>query len=205
MKLKSCKVCKEKFEPIQFAQNVCNYKCAIIHAKNLKANKEASEWKAEKAVLKDKLKTLAEYKNELQVEINKLVRLIDKCSVCHSTLKPLNIKFDAGHVFSVGSNPTIRFNLFNIYSQSVYANQYLSGDQINFIEGIEILYGIKHKELVLNLRSKYKLIKLSINEIKIHIKITKNIVKELKDLDLVYSSENRIKLRKKFNDIIGIY
>jgi hypothetical protein len=205
MKQKKCKVCLKLFEPKKFAQNVCSVTCSIIHAKNLKLKKEAKEWKVEKAVLKEKLKTLAEYKNELQVEINKLVRLIDKCSVCHSTLKPLNIKFDAGHVFSVGSNPTIRFNLFNIYSQSVYANQYLSGDQINFIEGIEILYGIKHKELVLNLRSKYKLIKLSINEIKIHIKITKNIVKELKDLDLVYSAENRIKLRKKFNDIIGIY
>ena len=61
MKDKKCKVCQTIFTPVQFAQSVCGYKCAIEHSKNLKQLKDQREWKAEKAVLRDKLKTLGQY------------------------------------------------------------------------------------------------------------------------------------------------
>ena len=90
MKDKKCKVCQEKFTPIQFAQQCCGYKCAMIHSKNLKLAKELKDWKVEKAILKDKLKTLSDYAKDLQKEVNTIVRLIDKNTQCISTLKPLN-------------------------------------------------------------------------------------------------------------------
>jgi len=205
MKKKTCKQCKCKFEPSRPLQMVCSYRCSIEYLKEQDKKKAKIQWSKEKKELKEKLRTKSDYEKDLQININTIVRLIDKGTFCHSTKKPLNDKFDAGHVFSVGGNPTIRFNLFNIYAQSVYANQYLSGDQLNFIEVIEEVYGTDHKETVLNLRSKYKLIKLTVQDLKETIEVSKQLTKELKALDQVYGPKTRIKLREKFNKIIGIY
>jgi len=122
-----------------------------------------------------------------------------------STKKPLNDKFDAGHFFSVGSNNSIRFNLFNIYAQSVYANQYLSGDQINFLNVLSDVYGEEHKEYVLSLKGLYAYVKLSIEDLKEKIVIARQIVNELKKADLIYPTKARLELRKKYNERLGIY
>jgi hypothetical protein len=155
--------------------------------------------------MKENVKTKSDYEKELQKEINTIVRLIDKDQVCISTLKPLNAKFDAGHFYSVGSTPALRFNLNNIFAQSVYANQYLSGDQINFLSGLSQLYGENYKEYVLNLKSIYKELKLHIYEIKDKIKIAREIVKELKEQNEVYDADTRRFLRNIYNLRIGIY
>ena len=155
--------------------------------------------------MKENVKTKSDYEKELQKEINTIVRLIDKDQVCISTLKPLNAKFDAGHFYSVGSTPALRFNLNNIFAQSVYANQYLSGDQINFLSGLSQLYGENYKDYVLNLKSVYKELKLHIYEIKDKIKIAREIVKELKEQNEVYDADTRRFLRNIYNLRIGIY
>jgi hypothetical protein len=155
--------------------------------------------------MKENVKTKSDYEKELQKEINTIVRLIDKDQVCISTLKPLNAKFDAGHFYSCGSTPSLRFNLNNIFAQSVYANQYLSGDQINFLSGLSQLYGENYKEYVLNLKSVYKELKLHIYEIKDKIKIAREIVKELKEQNEVYDADTRRFLRNIYNLRIGIY
>jgi hypothetical protein len=155
--------------------------------------------------MKENVKTKSDYEKELQKEINTIVRLIDKDQVCISTLKPLNAKFDAGHFYSVGSTPALRFNLNNIFAQSVYANQYLSGDQINFLNGLSQLYGENYKDYVLNLKSVYKELKLHIYEIKDKIKIAREIVKELKEQNEVYDADTRRFLRNIYNLRIGIY
>lgn len=161
--------------------------------------------KEETKQMKENIKTLSDYAKELQKEINTIVRLIDKGSQCISTLKPLNNKFDAGHFYSVGSNPALRFHLDNIHAQSVYANQYLSGDQINYINGLSEVYGADYKDYVLNLKSVYKVLKLSKDELKAKIIIAKEIVKELKLKDLNYFRSDRIFLREIYNKRLGIY
>lgn len=198
---RKCLVCKDKFEPKNSTQSVCSVSCSIEYSKK----KIAKDWKEQKKVIKESLKTKSDYEKELQILINTIVRLIDKGTFCHSTKKPLNDKFDAGHVFSCGGNPTIRFNLFNIYAQSVYANQYLSGDQINFLAVLSEVYGIEHKEYVLSLKSRYNIIKLSQEDLKDKIKIARQIVKELQKADLTYPTKVRLELRKKFNERLGIY
>jgi predicted AAA+ superfamily ATPase len=100
---------------------------------------------------------------------------------------------------------SIRFNLFNIYAQSVYANQYLSGDQINFLNVLSEVYGIEHKEYVLSLKGLYTYVKLSIEDLKEKIVIARQIVNELKKSDLTYPTKMRLQLRKVYNDRIGIY
>ena len=205
MKDKKCKVCQNKFTPIQFAQAVCGYKCAIEHSRNLKQLKEQREWKQEKAILRDKLKTLSDYAKELQKEVNTIVRLIDKGTQCISTLKPLNDKYDAGHFYSVGSNPALRFNLDNIHAQSVYANQYLSGDQINYINGLSEVYGIEYKDYVISIKSRYNLLKLTKDDYTEKITIARGLIKWLKLQNKKYSVKERIELRKKINNSLGIY
>lgn len=209
-RLPKCKYHKEKFIPKYPFQKFCLSDNECIKAFNefVKAEKEkqrVKQWQKEKKVIKESLKTKRDYEKELQIQINTIVRLIDKGSFCHSTKKPLNDKFDAGHVFSVGGNPTIRFNLFNIYAQSVYANQYLSGDQINFLAVLSDVYGIEHKEYVLTLKRLYNLIKLTQEDLKEKIKIARQIVKELQNADLTYSAKVRLELRKKYNERLGIY
>lgn len=132
-----CKHCKTKFVPKKFLQKYCleTDDCItafLSHAKEVKAKQQRAKDKK----TREGLKSNSDYLKELQKEINTIVRLIDKGSQCISTLKPLNDKFDAGHLYSVGSNPALRFHLDNIHAQSVYANQYLSGDQINYINGL---------------------------------------------------------------------
>lgn len=165
----------------------------------------SKEQKKVDAVTRESLKTISDYTKELQREINTIVRLIDKDFQCISSGKPLNDKYDAGHFYSCGSNPSLRFNLLNIYAQSVYANQYLSGDQINFINGIEENYGSGLKSIVLRLKQDYPILKLSKEELKEKTIIARSIVKHLKLENKTYNSIERIELRKKFNKVIGIY
>jgi len=204
-KQKNCIECGNLFNQYNSLTRVCSIECSIKNAKAKTKKEVAKKWQTEKKAIKEKLMTKSDYEKLLQKEINTIVRLIDKNSFCHSTKKPLNDKFDAGHMFSVGANPTIRFNLFNIYAQSVYANQYLSGDQINFLAVLSDVYGLKHKEYVLSLKSLYKLIKLSQDELKEKTLIARSIVKHLKIENKTYNSIERIELRKKFNKMIGIY
>lgn len=201
---------KTKFEAKYFNQKFCLSDDECIKAFNewVKEQKEKANkrnWQKEKKVIKENLKTKSDFEKELQTQINKIVRLIDKGGVCISSLKPLNEKYDAGHFYSVGSNNTIRFDLMNIFAQSVYSNQYLSGDQINFLSGLEQLYGKDIKEYVLSLKSRYKLIKLSQEDLKEKTQIAKQIVKYLEAENKNYNAKERIELRNKFNKMIGIY
>lgn len=165
--------------------------------------KEKNEWKVKKKVMQEKLKTLGDYKSDLQKEINHIVRLIDFGQPCICT-GSYNGKMNAGHYYSVGSNDTIRFNFLNIHLQSEHSNTYLSGDTLNYQEGIKKTYGLEYFEEMHALKST-PLIKLSKSEIEEKIVIARNISKALIKINEVYSVENRIILRKKYNKQIGIY
>ena len=209
-----CKVCREKFTPKrQSTEPTCdNYDCkvqyATEYAKKLGLQK-AKDLKAknfkEKTELREKLKTLGDWKKELQTEINSLIRAIDHGHLCISDRSQLNSKFDAGHMYSRGSNPSLSFNLMNIYGQSVHSNQYKSGDQIKFLEGLEIDFGTEHKDYVLSLKKLYPILKITIEDIKPKIPLVRNLIKFVKKQEKKFTNEERIFLRKQFNEAIGIY
>lgn len=180
-------------------------KIKLSKALNIAKSKTKKEQTQKTNAQKENLKTKSDLEKDLQTEINTIIRLIDKGFVCISTRNQLNAKYDAGHFFSRGSSPTIKFNLFNIYAQSVYANQHLSGDQINFMMGLRHYYGNKLTEYVLELKSLYKLINLSREDLKSKTLIARKIVKELKNTDAIYNVVERIEMRKKYNIEIGIY
>lgn len=206
IKEKRCRVCGVGFYPKRSTlEVVCGVNCAIELGKKKVKIELTKNWNKEKVELKDKLSTLGDWNKKLQTEINTLVREIDKGHICISNRKPLNFKFDAGHFYSRGSNPSLSFNLMNIYGQSVNSNQHLSGDQINFLEGLELDFGKEHKEFVLSLKRLYPVLKLTKEEVKEKIPLVRSLIKWVKLQDKKFTLEERVSLRVKFNAEIGIY
>lgn len=123
-----CKACKIKFEAVRPLQQVCSYKCAIEYKKA----QEKKKWQKEKKQIKESLKTLQDHIKELQIIFNKFIRLRDKNKTCISCDAKLVGKFDAGHFYSVGSYPELRFNEDNVHGQCVYCNQHKHGNLLEY-------------------------------------------------------------------------
>lgn len=150
MKEKKCKVCLNKFTPTQFAQIVCNYKCAIEHSKNLKKIKEQKEWKAEKSVLKDKLKTLGQFEAEAKTSFQKWVRMRDRDMPCISCGVKDTDLFDGGHYFKAELFSGLIFDERNCHKQCRKCNRFLNGNELQYRSGLIKRYGI---DFVTNLES----------------------------------------------------
>jgi len=175
MKQKTCKVCKIKFIPTQFAQVACNYKCAIIHAKDLKKKKSVSVWKKEKSALKESLLTKKDYLNILQKVFNTYIRQRDKGRPCISC-GTLTGQMHAGHYRSVGSAPHLRFNENNVHVQCATCNNFLHGNLINYRRNLVQKIGIGKTEYIENYN---ETVKYSIDEVKDLIKLYKQKIKDV--------------------------
>ena len=205
IKSKKCKVCGDGFVPKRSTlEQVCSIDCAIILGKSKVKKEILAKNKKETSILREKLKTITEWHNDLQREINLIVRTIDLGHPCISSQRPLGKSFDAGHLYGRQSNPHIRYHLFNIFAQSVHDNQWKSGNPLDFVDGIEKTFGKEVKEYCLSLKG-LESIKLSVEEIKNIIPLARGIVKYLKLQDRKFTTEERISLRKEFNKTLGIY
>ncbi len=131
-KPKKCRNCKEFFDPYKSTAIACSLGCAI----ELTNKANAKKWRKEKAERKEKLKTNQDHVRELQVVFNKWIRLRDKDKGCISCGKPLAGKFDAGHFYSTGSYPELRFHLMNVHGQCVYCNQHKRGNIHEYRKGL---------------------------------------------------------------------
>ena len=210
MKDKKCKVCNKLFNATNSIQKVCSINCAIEFAKKatvkdslIVQKQEKKAWEFRKNEMKEKTKTLSDYKNELQKEINTIIRLLDRGHNCMSSNRNC-LKFDAGHLFSRGAFPSIRFNLHNIWSQSVHDNQYLSGNFNGFRTNLIEKFGVSYFEYIESLRLQYQDLKLTRNELTEAKLICKEIIKELKEEGFLDDLE-RLDFRYKLNKRIGIY
>lgn len=199
-----CKSCKSEFEPLYRNGIVISKFCIPCLSKKGKLKQDKS-WKKEKKILKEKLDGKPDNMEKLQKEINTIVRLIDRNTFCHSSRKQLRRKYDAGHVYPVSGHGEIRYNLFNIYAQSVHANKYLDGDQANYLETLKYVFGAEHEEYVKSLKSIYSKLNFKLIDFPEKIKIARKIVRELRAEDRDYTTTERIELRKEYNKRIGIY
>ena len=203
-----CKHCREKFETKVFLQKFCmiHDECIsafVEFAKQVNVKKVKKENALEKSILKEKLKTLSEWKKDLQTEINTLVREIDKGHPCIAT-GSYDGKKNAGHYISVGSNQTLRFHLENIFLQSEHSNSWKAGDTIRYQQGIINTFGQEYMDYM-NLLQSITPIKLAIEDIKPKIPLVRSLIKWVKLQDKKFSNEERIFLRKQFNEKINIY
>lgn len=208
IKPKTCRECKGKFLPKMALQVVCGLKCSISYAKKKTEEKEKKEWAKRKKEGKESLKTKSEYEKDLEKEINQIVRLIDKGHNCISSGRS-NYTVNAGHFFAVGSNPSLRFNLLNIYAQSVGDNMFKGGAPREYLEGLCKTFGEETANEISELKASYPEIKLSIEELKETIKVARRCVKDLKklngDSEKPWITKDRIELRRFYNSVLGIY
>ena len=134
-----CKQCKQKFEPKYFNQKYCDKKECQIESKTQLALKNLEGIKKQKkkdlAVKKKDMLTKSDYIKILQQLVNRFVRNRDG-NYCISCDAPINGKVDAGHLFSVGNYPSVRFDLRNINSQCIRCNQFNGGSILEYRENL---------------------------------------------------------------------
>lgn len=182
-----------------------NDECIKAHVESAKKVQRAVKRK-ENQVKKLELKPKSYWLAILQKEINQIVRLIDKDCPCISSGRAYRTDDQAGHFYSVGSTPALRFNLLNLWSQSIKDNMHNSGNLLNYREQL-VKFDII--DLIEDEKRKYPTLKLSIEEIKEAISKAK-IVKKLmidknNDVFAPRSVQNRVNLRVEFNKFLEIY
>lgn len=205
-----CNFCGEEFKPFNLLQKVCNYACAIgfngtpkgltiIEREAKKA--EAIKLKVERNESKEKKDSIKNWKKELQIIINKIVRLIDDDLPCISSGR-ITGQSHAGHYHSCGSNPSLRYNFHNIHKQSSADNNYKSGNLPGYRLGLIKRYGKNYFEMVESLPLTYPKIQLKDAEMKELVAECKVIIKDLPSLKERF---NTTELRNFINHQLGIY
>ena len=184
MKQKTCKVCKDKFDPIRFAQVVCAPpKNCVFEYGNMKNAQKMKKDEIKKKKANAKLKR--EFKGndkpyrakQAQKAFNAYIRARDNLEPCISCQRHHTGQYHAGHFKTAGGHPELRFEEFNCHKQCAPCNNHLSGNIENYrinlinkigVEKVEWLNG--PHELKKHTASDYK-------EIETHYK------KKLKELE----------------------
>lgn len=157
-----CK-CGNEFEPMYrnglLITKLC-FECLIRKGKE----KQKKDWCKEKSEMKAKLKTKSEWLNDFQKVFNTFIRERDLGKPCISCNKQLRGKYDAGHMFTVGAYPNIRFNEDNVHGQCVECNQHKHGNVAEYAIMLPLRIGQERYEKLLQDRNKSA--NLSIEDIK---------------------------------------
>lgn len=172
----TCNICNKLFYSKNSLVKCCGYDCALIYARQQQQKLiEKSQRKVKKEGL-EKLKTKSDYLKEVQVVFNAYIRKRDDGKPCISCGTDANIKYDAGHFYSVGAYPNLRYNEDNVHRQcSNNCNVHLSGNIHEYRPRLINKIGLDRFEILEALK-----------QIKAHYSI-----EELKELKEIY--KNKIK------------
>ena len=147
----------------------CSYQCAIVAVKITSAKSLKEQWQKEKKVLKEKLKTLGQYELEARQVFQKWIRERDKDLPCISCGCITAKQWDGGHYLKAELFSGLIFNENNCHKQCSTCNDYKSGNELEYRDGLIKRFGI---ELVNNLEAtknqfrNYKYTKQELIEIK---------------------------------------
>lgn len=195
IKPKECVVCGEDFMPFKTTERVCSLTCALAYAKSDVDKKNAKAWRKEKKIRKEKLKTQSDWLQDLQKDFNTFIRLRDRdqpCISCGTTRT--DIKYDAGHFWTTGGFPNVRFDEDNVHKQcSNNCNLKKSGNINEYRPRLIAKIGIERFE-ALEFRARNGVLKLSIPEIKEKIEYYRKMIKDMKKGDelvgdVIYENE----------------
>ena len=156
----------------------CNRDHALEH-QHTKAMAAVSKMRAKaiqlaKKDIKDRkqaIKSLGKLHKEAQPEFNEYIRLRDRGQPCISCQKHTDRQMHAGHFFSVGSTPELRYTERNVHLQCSICNNHLSGNQLRYranlikkigLEAVEELEGPHdpakyNRNDIMAIKAKYKL------------------------------------------------
>ena len=136
VKLKSCHICHEKYEPYSSLAKTCSPKCALEFTKRKQereANQKRRAFNAETRRKKSELKTRREWLRETQTAFNAFIRERDRdkpcisCGATNADLPPRHGgQWDCGHYLTTGAHPELRFNEFNAHKQCRECNNHRS-------------------------------------------------------------------------------
>lgn len=175
----------------------------------LQASKITGKKKAEKKLASEERKKRLDMKDELtdwkvllQKKVNEISRLIDLGRPCLATERHPN-QMHGGHVFSRGSQQTMRYNLHNIHRQSAQSNWHQS-DDLKMQEGLVREYGQGYLDFVNGLKSTPAL-KYSKTEWNSFYRKACKISNSLRKEGNTFDKDQRIKERNRVNIKLGIY
>jgi hypothetical protein len=166
-------------------QEVCSPPCAVTlgkqraeKAKQKELKKQKSDWNKEKAQRKEALMTASDWRNLLQQAFNGFIRERDRDKPCISCGTTLKGKYDAGHFYSVGSYPNLRFHEDNCHGQCVQCNRDKHGNHTEYSLRLPDRIGQMNFDNLVSIRHGEDL-KLSIPEIKEKIQYYRERKREL--------------------------
>jgi len=151
MKLKTCKWCKQKFEPSRPTKICCSPDCEYDYGLKHAARAEHIRGIADRKVIKIKLeaiKPLSKWLKEAQAAFNRWIRKRDEALPCVSCGRFHSGAYDAGHYRSVGAAGPLRFDPANVHRQCVPCNQHKSGNVIEYRLGLIQRIGLAEVERI---------------------------------------------------------
>lgn len=162
---KKCKNpdCGKMFTPKRSTlEAACSLQCAIVVSRLRQEKKERQELRKRR----EALKTHKDYVQDLQKVFNKYIRERDKNKGCISCSEPLwqKDKFDAGHFYSAGLYPNLRFHEDNVHGQCVHCNQHKHGNIVEYTVRLPYRIGDERFNNLRNMAQQSN--KLSIPELK---------------------------------------
>jgi hypothetical protein len=176
--MKKCKMCGDKFLPrFSTLQATCEKPACIIAWSKKSQAKEHRQWKKQ---AKARTMTTSDHIQICQRVFNTFIRIRDKDLPCISCGTKANVQYAAGHFFSVGSYPNLRFNEDNVHKQcNRKCNMALSGNLLAYREGLidrigidrfnqlDALKNVPVHYTITEVKDLIALYKLKINELKI--------------------------------------
>mgnify|MGYP000406161682 CR=1 FL=1 len=175
-----------------------------IQRETISAKKKVE--KQERKRLNEKKKKITDWKKKLQDEINKIARFIDYKLPCLAR-DYYPGQMHGGHVFSRGGNSNIRYNLHNIHRQSAQSNKWQNDDP-ELREGVIREYGDEYLEWLRSLKGSPQVKYSNVEYFEFKTKaaaIARKLEKENNKLDRPRTAKERIDLRNKINEELGIY
>lgn len=145
MAKKKCatKNCENEFIQYNSLTKYC-VPCAIKLAKPKVQKEIIKKEKERKKELKEKLKTVSDYRKDARYWFQRYIRIRDlgkTCISCNTLLTDIR-DYDAGHYFNAKSYPTLLFDEFNVSGQCKFCNDHLSGNLIAYRKGLINRYGV---------------------------------------------------------------
>lgn len=184
-----CKICGEKYTPFNsLTQKTCiKPEClaawgkVITEKERIKSEKtERKEFREWRKKTIEKSMPLSQYIQICQKVFNTFIRMRDKDLPCISCGANNNVQMAAGHFFSAGAYPNLRFHEDNVHKQcNQYCNMRMSGNLIPYREGLIKKLGMERFNALE--KEKHSVKKYTIPEVKELIELYRKKIKDLKN------------------------
>lgn len=179
---RKCSYCKEEFQKTSPLQYTCfpPKECSWKYQEELRKKKFLREAGKEKKVFYDKNKKLSQYESEARRPFQKWIRWRDRERPCISCGATKAKQWDGGHLYKAEIYSGLIFDENNCHRQCSQCNDYNSGNELAYREGLIKRYGedyVKELEAKKDRLRNYKYSKEQLVEIKTEYQ---NRLKEIK-------------------------